>query len=207
LDRVAETTTEIREMAKAFEEIPFCGTPVDQKFATNRGMIGALIAPGPAAALAGKLDLFGRLVGSWDVDLISHRSDKLLPKHAECEWHFGWVLGGRAIQDVWIAPKRALREGGDIGGEWGTMIRFYDKAMDAWRCTWHGPGRGVVRTFLARPSNSQIVLEGVFEDEGPLRWIFSGITNDSFHWRSVVSSDNWKTEQLIQEMFARRPSG
>ncbi len=134
-------------MAKAFEEIPFCGTPVDQKFATNRGMIGALIAPGPAAALAGKLDLFGRLVGSWDVDLISHRSDKLLPKHAECEWHFGWVLGGRAIQDVWIAPKRALREGGDIGGEWGTMIRFYDKAMDAWRCPWHGPGRGVVRTF------------------------------------------------------------
>ena len=62
----------------------------------------------------------------------------------------------------------------------------------------------MVRSFLARASDDGIVLEGVFDDEGPLRWIFSEITDDSFKWRAVISSDNWKTENLIQEMFAWR---
>jgi hypothetical protein len=180
----------------------FSGRAVTQKPKAAQGLIAALIASAPAPELSEKADLFGRLVGSWEVDLISHRPDPILPKYVECEWHFGWVLGGRAIQDVWIAPKRTLRIHG--AGEWGTMIRFYDESIDAWRCTWHGPRRGVVRSFLARAGDDGIVLEGVFDDEGPLRWIFSEITHDSFKWRAVVSSDNWTTENLIQEMFARR---
>jgi hypothetical protein len=180
----------------------FSGRAVTQKLKAAQGLIAALHAPSPASELGEKADLFGRLVGSWEVDLISHRPDPILPKYVECEWHFGWVLGGRAIQDVWIAPKRTLKI--HDTGEWGTMIRFYDESIDAWRCTWHGPRRGVVRSFLARAGDDGIVLEGVFDDEGPLRWIFSEITHDSFKWRAVVSSDNWTTENLIQEMFARR---
>ena len=180
----------------------FSERAVSQKFEAGQGLIAALHAPAPARELGEKAELFGRLVGSWEVDLISHRPDPILPKCVECEWHFGWVLGGRAIQDVWIAPKRTLKI--HSAGEWGTMIRFYDESIDAWRCTWHGPGRGVVRSFLAHAIDDQIVLEGVFDDERPLRWIFSEITDDSFNWRAVVSSDNWKTENLIQEMFARR---
>jgi hypothetical protein len=196
-------------MAEPFETITSQPrrTPGDRQLESDRGFVGALIASGPAPQLAEKLDLFGQLVGSWDVHLISHRPDPILPEQVECEWHFGWVLGGRAIQDVWIAPKRALRNKRNCGGEWGTMIRFYDKSIDAWRCTWHGPSRGVVRPFRARTIDDRIVLEGVFPDEGPLRWIFSEITDDSFHWRSVVSSDHWETEELIQEMFAHRQAG
>src|SRR5690242_6351659 len=178
-----------------------------QKLEAERGLAAALIASEPAPELGTNADLFGRLVGNWEVDLISHRTDPILPKYVECEWHFGWVLGGRAIQDVWIAPKRALRHKIRSAGEWGTMIRFYDQSINAWRCTWHGPSRGMVLLFLARAIDDQIVLEGVFDDQGALRWIFSEITNDSFQWRSVVSSDNWKTENLIQEMFARRQVG
>ena len=29
------------------------------------------------------------------------------PLVIEGEWHFGWVLNGQAMQDVWIVPKRA----------------------------------------------------------------------------------------------------
>ena len=180
----------------------FSGNAVTQKPKAAQGLIAALIASAPAPELSEKGDLFGRLVGSWEVDLISHRPDPILPKYVECEWHFGWVLGGRAIQDVWIAPKRNRKIHG--AGEWGTTIRFYDESVDAWHCTWHGPRRGVVRSFLARAGDDGIVLEGVFDDEGPLRWIFSEITDDSFKWRAVISSDNWKTENLIQEMFAWR---
>ena len=189
-------------MTQAFSSETFSAGAVTQKVEGAQGLIAALIASAPAPELGEKADLFGRLVGSWEVDLISHRPDPILPKYVECEWHFGWVLGGRAIQDVWIAPKRTLKI--HSAGEWGTMIRFYDESIDAWRCTWHGPMRGLVRSFLARADDDGIVLDGVFDDEGPLRWIFSEITNDSFKWRAVVSSDNWKTENLIQEMFARR---
>lgn len=164
-----------------------------------------LTAPGPLLGLKDKLELFGQFVGSWDAHLINHQHDDVLPREVDCEWHFSWILGGRAVQDVWVAPKRALREPGDLSsGEWGTMVRFYDCTINAWRCTWHGPGRGVVRPFLARPIGDQIVQEGVFQDQGPTRWIFSRITPESFYWQSLLSTDDWRTAELLQEMYVTR---
>ena len=44
------------------------------------------------------------------------------------EVHFGWILDGTAIQDVWM--------GGHVGSQevtlFGTTIRFYDPKIDAW---------------------------------------------------------------------------
>jgi len=133
-------------MAQALTSGVFSEGAVTQKFEAEQGLIAALHASAPAPELGEKADLFGWLVGSWEVDLISHRPDPILPKYIECEWHFGWVLGGWAIQDVWIAPKRALRNKSDSAGEWG-----------------------VVRPFLTRTTDDGIVLEGVFDDERPLR--------------------------------------
>ena len=69
------------------------------------GLIGALHSAGPDPALAAKLALFGRFVGSWDLDW-SGRDAAGRPLSARGELHFGWVLGGRAIQDIWIVPGR-----------------------------------------------------------------------------------------------------
>jgi hypothetical protein len=157
----------------------------------------------PDDELADELELFGQFVGSWDVSVTNYRRDGsaiTIP----AEWHFAWALGGRAIQDVWIAPSREARERDGSDGEWGTTIRFYDSEINAWRSTWLGPRHHVVMPFVARPIDGEIVLEGSFEEGVATRWIFSDITSESFSWRSVESSDGGETWTLNQEMKAQR---
>jgi len=89
-------------------------------------MIEALHASGPHLELADKLQLFGQFIGSWDVDVVNYLPDGSRRAMAG-EWHFGWVLEGRAIQDVWIAPRRGLRaQLGDELGDHGATLRFFD---------------------------------------------------------------------------------
>lgn len=74
-------------------------------------MIEVLQASTPFDGMAEKLQLFGQFVGSWDARVVNYKPDGSNSQTVEAEWHFGWVLEGRAIQDVWIAPKRSLRAG------------------------------------------------------------------------------------------------
>jgi hypothetical protein len=125
-------------------------------------------------------------------------------RRAQGEWHFAWVLEGRAVQDVWIVPPRAERPHEIDPYEYGTTLRFYDPRIDAWRSTWIGPVKGLVIPFIARQVSSEIVLEGHNPEGLPIRWIFSEITPHSFRWRSNVSKDGGQSWQGIQEMGVRR---
>ena len=62
----------------------------------------------------------------------------------------------------------------------------------------------IVRPFIARQVENEIILEGNFTPESLTRWIFSQITSTSFHWRNIVSGDNGATWMTVQEMAARR---
>lgn len=92
-----------------------------------------LHADGPNPEHAAALQLYGRFVGDWDAEITAHGSDGA--KHtAPGEIHFGWVLEGRAVQDVWIIPRRASSPAFPIAGNWyGTTLRVYDPTIDAWR--------------------------------------------------------------------------
>ena len=68
----------------------------------------ALCAQAPADDRAGRMELYGWLVGSWDLDVTRFQADGAVIRR-KGEWHFGWVLEGRAIQDVWIIPVWALQ--------------------------------------------------------------------------------------------------
>lgn len=167
-------------------------------------MLGALGAPGPHPKWAEKLNLFGQFVGAWDVS-ITYYPPEGGEQRMEGKWLFGWALEGRAVQDVWIAHRRSLRTGSEeTPTEFGTTVRFYDPAIDAWRSTWIGPVRGVVMPFIGRQVGDEIVLEGSFEPGASTRWIFSEITARAFHWRAEESRDGWQTRRLQQEMKARR---
>lgn len=170
---------------------------------SSDGMLRVLASTGPDEKLADKLKLFGQFVGAWDVAITYHEPGGS-ERRIEGEWHFGWVLEGRCIQDVWIAPRRSLRDPAAPPGEYGTTLRFYDPAIEAWRSTWIGPVRTVVLPFIARAVGDEIVLEGSFEPGVTTRWIFSEIASDAFRWRAVESRDGWQTQQLKQEMRARR---
>src|SRR5258708_13043507 len=93
----------------------------------------ALGADGPSADRAGKMDLYGRFVGSWDLD-VRQFSDDGRERRRAGEWHFGWALEGRAIQDVWIVPPRGELRHGDATAKtnsYGTTLRISDPDIDA----------------------------------------------------------------------------
>ena len=167
--------------------------------------IEALAAEGPYPEHAEKLMLFGQFVGSWDVDATYFDRDGTLTAERRGEWHFGWVLEGRAIQDVLTTPPREeRRRTGAPAKEYGTTVRFYDPRIDAWRVTWMAPVFGGVTNLIARQVGNDIVLEGRGPDESLERWTFSEITPDAFRWRGEVSSDEGRTWFTNEEMRVRR---
>jgi hypothetical protein len=163
----------------------------------------ALHAAGPGGRSAAELLLFGQFVGSWDIAW-SGLDRAGTPVTAQGELHVGWVLGGRAVQDVWIVPGRGQPgEGEPPLAFHGTTIRFYDPAIGAWRSTWVEPVNGRVRRFVGRPIGDEIVLVSD-EDDPQLRWRFTEITPDSFVWRGETSRDGGASWVLDEEMLITR---
>lgn len=158
---------------------------------------------GPDDAHSGALTTFGRFIGSWDIDW-SRPGDPLAPVGVRGELHFGWVLGGRAVQDVWIVPGPGLAGAGEPPyGFHGSTIRFYDSSIDAWRSTWIEPVNGRVRKFIGRVSDGEIHL--VSTDGDPfLRWRFTQIEADRFVWLGEFSKDEGRAWTLEERMVARR---
>jgi len=167
--------------------------------------VEGLGAEAPLPELADKLHLFGQFVGDWELDMTDYHPDGTT-QTAKGEWHFAWVLEGRAVQDVWIVPSREERRRHGLPAyEYGTTIRFYDSTIDAWRVIWIGTIKKNNRhTFIAREVGDEIILEGTDSQGLPLRWIFSNITDQAFHWRDVISEDGGHTWRMQQEMAVRR---
>jgi hypothetical protein len=166
----------------------------------NKRTIEGLNADGPSPEAREKLMLFGQFVGDWDI--VEDRN--LLPDGTwtvtRGKLHWGWILDGRAVQDVWMSiderTQKAIPE--------GTTIRFYDQKIDAWHSIWISPTQGLVKTFVARQVADEIVLEGKTAEGYPVKWIFSEITSNSFRWHSEETHDDGKTWTLKEEMQIRR---
>jgi hypothetical protein len=160
----------------------------------------AFAADLPSPGAVDDLALFGQFVGSWDLEVTD-----IAPDGAEItsagEWHFGWALGGRAVADVWICPRRG--PDGRSPGEHGVSVRFPDPAVGGWRSAWVGPGKRAVHRFVARDEGDEIVLSGA-SDGRDLRWTFSHITPTTFRWRNEVSADGGRTWRVQQRFVARR---
>jgi hypothetical protein len=168
------------------------------------GLIAALHAGGPAPGHAAELDLYGRFVGDWEADIVAYAPGGARHR-GEGEIHFGWILEGRAIQDVWMIPRRADAAAMPVAGNWcGTTLRIYDAALGAWRIYWIDPATNVYRQQVGRRQGADIVQEGVNETGALSRWSFTAITAHSFHWKGEVSSDEGASWRLLVEAFARR---
>jgi hypothetical protein len=157
--------------------------------------VAALHSARPAADRAEKMDLYGWLIGRWEMDAVIHDDDGR--KHTgRGQIHFGWVLEGRAIQDVWILP----------GFFYGTTLRVYDPGIDAWHIFWSDPLKQRYRRQVGRAQGNDIVQEGQDDIGAAVRWRFTEITPNSFHWLGERSPDGGASWQLQAEFFARRVS-
>ena len=153
-------------------------------------------------------DLYGRLIGSWDLDIVS-RDDEGVTRHTKGEVHFGRVLDGRAVQDVFINPRRVDRGPGMAAfANWfGTTLRIYDPVIRAWRAWWFNPHDGVRAELIGRREGDEIVQEGTFPDGTPIRWTFSEITPHSFLWRGerLQPDKSWRLQVEFRGRRAKRP--
>ncbi|MCP3372883.1 hypothetical protein [Bradyrhizobium cajani] len=166
-----------------------------------------LHADGPNPEHAAALQLYGRFVGDWQAEITAHRPDGA--RHtAPGGIHFGWVLEGRAVQDVWIIPRPAGGPAFPIAGNWyGTTLRVYDPTIDAWRISWFDPGRSVFRQQIGRRRGADIVQEGTTDAGELTRWSFTEITDDSFHWLGEIKPAAATDWRLVVDVRARRRKG
>ena len=157
--------------------------------------VAALNSDRAAADRAQKMGLYGWLIGRWEMDAVIHDDDGR--KHTgRGQIHFGWVLEGRAIQDVWILP----------GFFYGTTLRIYDPDIDAWNIFWSDPLKQRYRRQIGRAQGNDIVQEGQEDTGAAVRWRFTEITPNSFHWLGERSPDGGANWQLQAEFFAKRVS-
>jgi len=169
----------------------------------SQQMVAVLSARGPHASLGDQARTFDRFVGTWDCDFGFYLEDGSV-RHSPGELEFGWVLDGRALQDLWITyPKE-----GDKERVMGTSIRFFDAKSKTWRVVFVSPKYGAVLTVQGGVEGDRIVLRGQDVDGGQLRWSFNDIKDDSFTWRGEKSRDGGKTWKLEEEHhMKRRPLG
>jgi hypothetical protein len=170
--------------------------------------LDALHADHPAADRADKMGLYGWLIGRWTFDAIYHLTDGTT-RRGRGEIHAGWVLEGRALQDVWIVPARdePRADPPGPGDFFGTTLRVYDPKLDAWHILWTDPLNQVYRQQIGRARGDDIVQDGTDEAGTPVRWSFTEITPNSFRWLGERSPDGGTTFRLLVEFLARRNLG
>ena len=165
----------------------------------------ALSAAGRSPEIPESDDVYGWLVGSWDLDVHRYWVD-VAERGIKGEVHCGWVLEGRAVQDVWIMPERAKRTADPDRSMnmYGTTLRVWDAASQAWRISWINPVAGHREEQIGRWSGKDIVQMGARADGTQTRWRFTEITPDSFHWLGEALQPDGKTWKLEGEFRARR---
>ena len=164
-----------------------------------------LVAQGRSPEIPEAKDVYGWLIGSWELD-VRHYWVDVSGRNLKGEVHFAWVLEGRAVQDVWIMPGRSDRQGepDKSCNMYGTTLRIWDAALEAWRVTWFNPVTGARCDLIGRWSGKEIVQVGALPNGTPIRWIFSEITNESFRWTGESLSPDGKTWELQGDFRARR---
>lgn len=169
------------------------------------GALGALAANARHPEIPEADDAYGWLVGSWELDVVRYWTD-VSSQGLKAEAHFSWVLEGRAVQDVWMMPRRADRTGALDKAQdmYGTTLRVWDPSQRVWRVTWINPVTGAHDELVGRRVGKDIVQVGTHAGTTPIRWTFTEITPDSFRWLGEALDADGRSWMPQGEFRARR---
>ena len=170
----------------------------------HSSLLEVLHANGPDMARASELVLYGWIVGQWDIDVTTFLEDGTTHR-GRGEIHAGWVLQGRAVQDVWMIPRLRDRQPGieplpGAGNWYGTTLRIFDPELAAWRILWSDPATNFFAQQIGRAQGPDIVQTGPDPRGGSMRWVFANIERDSFLWTAERAPDDrhWRREVDIR---------
>jgi hypothetical protein len=176
------------------------------KQTANENFLMLLAASGRSPEVPESADVYGWLVGSWELEVLHYKGVEVSSRNISGQANFGWVLEGRAIQDVWIMPRATDRgaESDRTNNMYGTTLRVWDPVIQAWRIRWINPVSGHEERQTGRKVGNEIVQVGARLDGTPTRWRFTEITHDSFHWLGEALDADGKTWKVEGEFRARR---
>jgi hypothetical protein len=128
-------------------------------------------AVGRSPEIAPEDDVYGWLIGSWELDVRRYGVD-VSADNLRGEVHFAWVLEGRAVQDVWSMPQRSVRtpQMEKTCSMYGITLRVWDALLKAWRITWINPVTGGRDELIGRWSGKDSVQVGA-RNGTPIRWM------------------------------------
>jgi hypothetical protein len=167
----------------------------------RQDLVTALQATGPHASLGDQAEGLGRFVGTWNVAYTDYSKDgKAIQRSGK--YIVGWVLDGRALQDVWIVDPTAERKDREVY----TTLLYFDAKSGAWRATFVDPEDASIFRFTGGPvGDDRFVLETQDIDGKEHRWSYDDIRQDSFVWRDEESGDGGKTWRLRSIYHMTRP--
>jgi hypothetical protein len=168
---------------------------------TREAMINVLGLADANPSIGEEAKTFDLLVGTWDADFTFYRPDGTV-FHKKGELLFGWVMDGHAVQDLWIGYPTEDQKERTIG----TTIRFFDTALKQWRVVFVNPQFNYVVTAQGGREGDRIVLHGQDTDGLLIRWTFSEMKPDSFHWQGEKSHDGGKTWKVEEDHHMKRRS-
>jgi len=165
-----------------------------------------LAASGRSPEIPDSADVYGWLCGSWDLDVLHYAGIDVGGHSLKGEVHAARVLEGRAVQDVWIMPRREDRRADfdPTMNMYGTTLRSWNPSMQAWQIAWTNPVSGHREEQVGRWNGKDILQEGTRTDGTETRWTFTQITADGFHWRGEARHPNNEKWMLEGEFIAKR---
>ena len=135
---------------------------------SREAMISVLGSPNPNPSLGEEAQTFDRLIGSWDADFGFPQADGTV-RHKKGELHFGWVMDGHAVQDLWIGYPTGEQKERTIG----TTFRFFDTKLKQWRIVFINPQYNYVVTTQGGREGDRIVLPVQVRSEDQIFFIVS----------------------------------
>jgi hypothetical protein len=163
-------------------------------------MVAELKALDPHPSLGDQAKVFGRFIGTWDGEYTEFSKDGKVTRSSG-EWIFGWVMDGRAIQDLFVIHPSAARNERYMG----TTLRYFDAKSGTWSVTFIDPENDAVETLTGGAvGEDRIVLLSANADGKQRRWSLVDIRPDSWVFRDEASRDGGKTWRLREEDHLKR---
>lgn len=109
-------------------------------------LVTVLKATSPHPSLGDQAEVLSRLVGTWDVEYTDFGKDGKA-NHRTGQFIVGWVLDGRALQDVWIVNPSGTRKDREVYA----YVHYFDPKARTWGATFFDPAHGSIARFTGGP--------------------------------------------------------